>query len=70
MPFHVKDVAEFKKFTKPIKKRLLEADIGESATTMLLTQAKQIEKLTKEVKGLHTSIENLNKRIYVLEMRE
>ena len=70
MAFHVKDVAEFKKFTKPIKKRLLEADIGESATTMLLAQAKQIEKLSKLVNGHEASIRNLKASIMRLEMRE
>jgi len=70
MVFQVKDASEFKKLTKPIKKQRLRADIGESAADMLLRQGKLIDKLTKAVKGLHTSIENINKRLMRLEMKE
>jgi hypothetical protein len=70
MTYRVKDIAEFKKLAKPIKKQRLEADIGESATAMLLKQAKQIDKLAKAIKGLHSNIEQMNKRIYELEMKE
>jgi len=67
--FHLKNEAELLKWTKPIRDQKLKDDLGESASSLLLKHEKKIDKLQKEISGLHRSIENIQKRLMEMEMK-
>lgn len=70
MAFQLKNKAELRKWTKALKARQIKTEIGESSAEIILKQEVEIERLKKQVKGLLSSIEQINKRLYKLEMRE
>ena len=66
----VKNEAEFKKWTKPIRDQKLKDDLGDDGFKLLEEALKENEKLRKKVTAMETRLDNITGRLITLEMRD
>ena len=66
----MKNEAEFKKWTKPIRDQKLKDDLGDDGFKLLEEALKENEKLRKKVTAMETRLDNITGRLITLEMRD
>ena len=66
---HVKTMAEANKYMKPIKDKVVEAEIGISAIDRLNQLEKKIIKLEKKITGMQTQLDNTVGKVILMEQK-
>jgi hypothetical protein len=66
----VKNDAEFRKWTKPIRDQKLQDELGDDGFKLLEKALKENEKLRKKLTAVETRLDNITARLITLEMKD